>query len=112
MNACFLSAHRDFDLSPLPRLVRNHRMANNRQVRRHALQEYQELRFRNLVVRPRPNYDATAGFGKLPKQRRSGHWKNVAHGPGFSLHRWTWIDSYETRPGEEWPSQPPTVLVR
>jgi hypothetical protein len=112
INACFLAAQRDTTLSPLPKQVRNHRMANNRQVRRAAYQEFQELRFRDLIVRPQPHYESVAGDGRQAKQRRSGRWRNVAYGPKFSQHRWTWINEYETRPGDTWLGQPPTTIVR
>lgn len=110
INACMLAAHRATDLSPLPKQVANHRMAHNRQLRRAALQVPQELRFRDLIIKPRPSYDAMGGFGRLPKQRRSGHWKNAAHGPKFSLHRWVWVNEYETRKDEPW-DQPPTTIL-
>ena len=111
INACLLAAHRDTEVLPLPKPVQRQREANNRALRRQAQQVYQEIRFRDLVIKPRPAGNVMAGFGRLPKQRRSGHWKNVAYGPRFSLHRWTWIDEYETRKDEAWPDQPPTILM-
>lgn len=111
LNACLLASHRDTDLTPLPREVRNQREARNGNLRRQGLQVYQEIRYRDLVVRPRPHRDVMEGFGgRQMKQRRSGHWRNVAHGPKFSLHRWTWIDEYETHRDEVW--VPPTTIVR
>lgn len=114
LNVCMLASCRQTDVTPLPRPIRNQRQVRNRRERRLALEVFQEVRFRDLLVRPRPHYDMMGGFGgKQSKQKRRGHWRSVPHGPQSSLRKMTWINEYETHPEIEWPGgEPPTTILK
>jgi len=101
LNLGLLLTHKGHRLTRLPEHVIRNRRHRDPATRQQARRQAQLVLFRDLDMfleweAKRPSASTLAGGTTFPPQFRRGHWKRVAHGPGFSLRKLDWIEPYWT----------------
>lgn len=117
INLGLLLTSKGYTVSPLDeatRKKRNHKDPRVRHLanRRAQLIEFTQrpifLRWQDLDRQPR---DVSPTGEKRQPQFRRGHWRRVAYGPAYSLHKLEWIEPYWTGGGMKPDQQAPGVLL-
>lgn len=114
INACLLAATRQTKTESLPEKIAKKRAKRDPRLNQLAARHCQEITFRDLIIYDRVR---TGGNGEetditFGPQHRRGHWKKVAYGPKFSLHRLQWLNDYWTHKEIKFGAELQTIVMK